>query len=248
MTLLAAFVSSRAGRMLAAAPGPVLAAIGALGGPAGRSGRAGARSRVIQPAGDWLSAAGWAITECAVYAGLAASAGLSRNGRPARLRDRRHRRRPGRRSGIWPSRPWRCWPSAGWPTCATSALPESTGGRTRLPRSAGRRRIERALLLPAGERVLLLIVAGGIWGPRVAFLALIGWGVLAAGYVLTARLIGLRDTAAYGRRLPSGALAPADEGSISLDAAAGPFGVLSALADGPRTPRDGPAAEDGPGR
>ena len=69
--------------------------------------------------------------------------------------------------------------------------------------------------------------------------------MLAAGYMLTARLIGLRDAAAYGRRLP-GAPIPADEGAISLDAAAGPFGVLSARADGPHPP-DGPAAEDGPG-
>ena len=79
----------------------------------------------------------------------------------------------------------------------------------------------------------------------MAFLALIGWGVLAAGDVLTARLIGLRDAAAYGGRL-LGAPVPADEGTISLDAAAGAFGVLSARADGPRPP-DGPAAEDGLG-
>ena len=72
VTLLAAFVASRAGRVLAAAPGPLLAAIGSPGG------RAGSPTSVIQPTGDWLSAAGWAITECAVYAGLAASAGLGR--------------------------------------------------------------------------------------------------------------------------------------------------------------------------
>jgi hypothetical protein len=111
---------------------------------------------------------------------------------------------------------------------------EEFGGRTRLARSARRRRIERALLLPAGERVVLLIVTGGIWGPRVAFLALIGWGVLAAGYLLTARIIGLRDAAVYGSRVPSGGALPADEGSISLEAAAGPFGAPSAFADGSR--------------
>ncbi len=244
VALLAAFVSSRAGRILAAAPGPVLAAIGALGGPAGRSGRAGARSRVIQPAGDWLSAAGWAITECAVYA-LAASAGLSGTGGQGGSGIAAIGDGPG---GVWHLA------VAAMAVLAVRRMAdlcyeratESTGGRTRLPRSAGRRRIERALLLPAGERVLLLIVAGGIWGPRVAFLALIGWGVLAFGYVLTARLIGLHDSAADGRRPPSGALAPADEGAISLDAAAGPFGVLSALTDGPHTP-DGPVPEDGPG-
>ena len=244
VTLLAAFVSSRAGRLLAAAPGPVLAAIGGLGGSAGRSGRAGPRSRVIQPAGDWLSAAGWAITECAVYAGLAASAGLTGTGG-----------RPGFGIAAIGNGPGGVWHLAVTAMVVLAVrrmaglcyerATEGTGGRTRLPRSAGWRRIERALLLPAGERVLVLIVAGGIWGPRVAFLVLIGWGVLAAGYVLTARLIGLHDAAAYGRR-PSGAPVPADEGAISLDAAAGPLGVLSARADGPHPP-DGPAAEDGPG-
>ena len=237
VTLLAAFVSSRAGRVLAAAPGPVLAAIGSLGG------RGGARTSVIQPAGDWLSAAGWAITECAVYAGLAASAGLGGTGTgrtgagaTSRVIDLRISEIGAGPGGVW--------------HLAVAALAvlavrrmtdlcyeratEGTGGRTRLPRSAGRRRIERALTLPAGERAVLVIVAGGIWGPRVAFLALIGWGVVASGYLLTARLVGLRDSAAYGGRPPSAALATADEGSISLDPAA-PFGTLGAMADGDRS-------------
>ena len=72
VTLLAAYVCNRSGRFLALAPGPVLAAIGSFG----TGSRSGARTGIIQPAGDWLSAAAWAITECAVYAGLAASAGL----------------------------------------------------------------------------------------------------------------------------------------------------------------------------
>src|SRR5258708_37121422 len=77
---------------------------------------------------------------------------------------------------------------------------ERTGGRIRLPRSAGWRRAERSLALPAGERGVLLILTGSIWGPRVAFLALLGWGALAAAYVLTARIVGLRDTAASALR------------------------------------------------
>ena len=110
VTLLAAFVSSRAGRVLAAAPGPLLAAIGFPGG------RAGSRTGVIQPAGDWLSAAGWAITECAVYAGLAASAGLSGASPGGTGPGASMWPRSGpipAACGIWPWRPWRCWPSAG---------------------------------------------------------------------------------------------------------------------------------------
>ena len=73
------------------------------------------------------------------------------------------------------------------------------GGRIRLPRRCAAAD-RTALALPAGERVVLVIVAGRIWGPRVAFLALIGWGVAATGYVLTARILGLRDSAAHGGR------------------------------------------------
>ena len=243
VTLLAAFVTSRAGRALAAAPGPVLEAIGAL---SGLGGRPASRTSVIQPAADWLSAAGWAITECAVYAGLAASAGLGSAGLGS--------------AGLGSAGPAPACAgftvsgigsgSGGVWHLAVAALAvlavrqmaglcyeraaEEFGGRTRLARSARRRRIERALLLPAGERVVLLIVTGGIWGPRVAFLALIGWGVLGTGYLLTARIIGLRDAAVYGSRVPSGGVLPADEGSISLEAAAGPFRPLSAFSDGSR--------------
>jgi len=233
VTLLAAFVSSRAGRVLAAAPGPVLAALGALGG---RGGRPGARTGVIQPAADWLSAAGWATTECAVYAGLAASAGLGGTS----LGGASLSTGPGLAGiGSGPGGVWHLAVAAMavlavrrmTDLCYERAT-EGMGGRTRLPRSAGRRRIERALTLPAGERAVLLIVAGGIWGPRVAFLALIGWGVAAAGYVLTARMVGLRDSAADGGRVPPAAPVPADEGSISLDAAVAPFGALGAMAGG----------------
>ena len=186
VTLLAAFVASRAGRVLAAAPGPVLQAIGALGGIGGR---AGSRTSVIQPAGDWLSAAGWAITECAVYAGLAASAGLGGTSLSA------GRGGTSLGTGLGPAGIG-AGPGGVWRLAVTAMAvlavrrmtdlcyeraTEGTGGRTRLPRSARRRRIERALTLPAGERAVLLIVAGGIWGPRVAFLALIGWGIAAAG-------------------------------------------------------------------
>ena len=240
VTLLAAFVTSRAGRALAAAPGPVLEAIGAL---SGLGGRPASRTSVIQPAADWLSAAGWAITECAVYAGLAASAGLGSAGLGSVGLGG-----PGLRVGFTVSGIGSG--SGGVWHLAVAALAvlavrqmaglcyeraaEEFGGRTRLAHSARRRRIERALLLPAGERVVLLIVTGGIWGPRVTFLALIGWGVLATGYLLTARIIGLRDAAVYGSRVPSGGVLPADEGSISLEAAAVPFGALSAFAEGSR--------------
>jgi hypothetical protein len=202
VALLAAFVSSRAGRILAAAPGPVLEA---LAGPAGR---AASRTGAIQPAADWLSAGCWATTECAAYAGLAASAGLSGAVTPGTI-------------GGGPGGVWRLAVAAMvllavrrmTDLCYERAT-ESTGGRTRLPHSARRRRAERSLALPAGERVVLLIVTGAIWGPRVAFLALLAWGAVAAGYVLTSRIIGMRDAAAQDS--PAGLAAYRDDGPICL--------------------------------
>jgi Family of unknown function (DUF5941) len=247
VTLLAAYVSNRSGRLLALAPGPVLAAIGSFGAGA----RSGARTGVIQPAGDWLSAAAWAITECAVYAGLAASAGLSDVSVP----------------GVIGGGPGGVWHLAVLALAVTAIrrmtglcyerATEERGGRTRLPRSVARRRLERALTLPAGERALVLIVAGGIWGPRIAFLALIVGGVLAAGYVITARVIGLGDTAReaelnrnelsrgdLGRariaEVGPAAVNPAavnpagtDQGSISLDPSISPLGSMLGAFAGP---------------
>src|SRR6201996_6025097 len=220
VTLIAAYVCSRSGRLLALAP---------VGG-----GRSGARTGVIRPAGDWLSAAGWAVIECAVYAGLAASAGLTDVSVPGVI--------GGGPGGVWHLAVLALAVvairrMAG--LCYERAT-EERGGRTRLPRSAARRRLERALTLPAGERILILTVVGGIWGPRIAFLALIAGGVLAAGYLVTARVVGLGDsgrdagyTAVGPPRLTPATPAPigSDEGSISLDASVSPLGgMLSAFA------------------
>ncbi len=235
VTLLAAYVCSRSGRLLALAPGPVLAAIGSFRA-GGRGGWGGAgRAGIIQPAGDWLSAAGWAITECAVYAGLAASAGLGDASVPGVI--------GGGPGGVWHLAVLALAVvairrMAG--LCYERAT-EERGGRTRLPRSAGQRRLERALTLPAGERILVLVVAGGIWGARIAFLALIAGGVLATGYVVTARVIGMRDSAREGEltsiRAAAVGVTPVggDEGAISLDPSVSPLGgvldgMLGALA------------------
>ncbi|HLH58729.1 MAG TPA: DUF5941 domain-containing protein, partial [Streptosporangiaceae bacterium] len=249
VALLAAFVSGRAARVLASAPGPVLEALGGI------AGRAAARlpgAATLRPAGDWLSAACWAITECAVYAGLAASAGLDARGArggilagPATI-------------GAGPGGVWHLAVAAMAVMAVRRMIDlcyeraaERSGGRIRIPRSARRRRIERSLALPAGERAVLLILAGSIAGPKIAFLALIGWGVIAAGYVVTARLVGLRDTAAYGPQPghagPAGLAGPAvalatDQGAIGLDPPAARVGLRSLLGSGDP---DEPADRDG---
>jgi hypothetical protein len=207
VALFAAFVASRAGRIMAAAPGPVPEAL------AGPGERAVSRASAIQPAVDWLSAGCWMTAEYAAYAGLAASAGLGRAVTPGII-------------GGGPGGTWRLAVAAmvllairRMTDLCYERVTESTGGRTRLPRSAGLRRAERSLALPAGERVVLLIVTGAIWGPRMAFLTLLTWGAVAAGYVLTSRIVGMRDAAAQdGPAEP--ATARADHGAIGLGVAA----------------------------
>ena len=51
------------------------------------------------------------------------------------------------------------------------------------PRSV-RRTLEQALTFPAGERYVVIAATAVFAGPRLTFGVLLGWGVLAAGYVL----------------------------------------------------------------
>src|SRR6266516_4195132 len=60
------------------------------------------------------------------------------------------------------------------------------------------RTVEQAVTFPAGERYAVIALTSVFFGPRLTFLVLLGWGVLAAGYLLAgqiARSAGLRDSA-----------------------------------------------------
>jgi hypothetical protein len=47
---------------------------------------------------------------------------------------------------------------------------------------------EETVTLPAGERLALIVVTSVFFGPRLTFLLLLAWGVLAAGYVLAGQI------------------------------------------------------------
>jgi len=148
----------------------------------------------------WLGIACGLLTELGVYAGLAASAGLS-PGVTARagvagldgtfgsaLRD----------SAV------ASWGGAGttgvWRLAIAAALllgvrKLATLGyeyTARTPGSLFPRSVlrigEETATLPAGERLVLIAVTSVFFGPRLTFVLLLAWGVLAAGYVLAGQL------------------------------------------------------------
>jgi hypothetical protein len=156
---------------------------------AGRAGSllaaAGRRSRP-SPAVDWLGAASGLLSEFAVYAALAVSAreGLDglygahlRNTVVATLGG------PGT-AGVWRLAvaamvmlglrriAWFCYEAA----ARTPANPD--------PGSV-RRIAEQVITLPAGERYAAIAATAILAGPRLTFLLLLAWGVVAAGYLLT---------------------------------------------------------------
>ena len=57
------------------------------------------------------------------------------------------------------------------------------------------RTLEQALTFPAGERFAVIVVTSVFFGPRLTFLVLLGWGVLATGYVLAGQAARSADLA-----------------------------------------------------
>ena len=167
----------------------------------------------ISPLVGWLGIACGLLTEPALYAALAAS---SRLGQSAGL--------DGTFCGALRNTFVATWGGAGetgvW-RLATAALLllgvrklaglgyERTAGAPGdlFPRSV-LRTLEQAITFPAGERYAVIVLTSVFFGPRLTFLILLGWGVLAAGYLLAgqiARSAGLRAAAGVaGSRRPDG--------------------------------------------
>src|SRR5260370_2635114 len=55
-------------------------------------------------------------------------------------------------------------------------------------RRSALRTFGQAVALPVGERFAVIAVTAVFFGPRVTFLLLLGWGVVAAGYVLAVQV------------------------------------------------------------
>lgn len=144
--------------------------------------------------GGWLAAMSAAAGEYAVYAGLAL--------------------------GWSSARPQQAWELAiaamillavrqTADACYASAAAsrhEMRGPGYPLLRLAG-----QSIALPAAERTLLIAVTASVWGPRMALIVLVGWGVVALGYSVAERAVAgrvpaaVRDAGDGGRTARSGA-------------------------------------------
>ena len=94
------------------------------------------------------------------------------------------------------------------------------------------RTLEQAITFPAGERYAVIVLTSVLFGPRLTFLILLGWGVLGAGYLLAGQIARSARAAGAAR---SGGPDEDEDGDNGLAAYRGD-GVLAhwagALVDG----------------
>jgi hypothetical protein len=189
----------------------------------------------ISPLVGWLATACGLLTEPALYAALAVS---SRLGQSDGL--------DGTFGGALRNTFVATWGGAGetgvwWLAIAALLLLgvrklaglgyERTAGAPGdlFPRSV-LRTVEQAITFPAGERYAVIVLTSVLFGPRLTFLILLGWGVLGAGYLLAGQIA--RSARAAGAAQSRG---PDDDEDNGLAAYRGD-GVLAhwagALVDG----------------
>ncbi len=205
VALAASFLFARAGSLLVAT---------------GREGR-------IRPAVTWLGGACGLLTELAVYAGLAVSAGVA----PGTGSQAGVAGLDGPFGGALQNTFVASWGGAGtagvWRLAIAAMLVLGVRRMAELgyeytardpgiwfPRSV-LRILEQAVTLPAGERFAVIAVTAVFFGPRLTFVVLLGWGVLAAGYVLAGRMARSADLDPVTRPAGGGLAAYRGDGIVS---------------------------------
>jgi Family of unknown function (DUF5941) len=188
-----AAIAALAGSFLVARSGSLLAAI--------------TRQDRIKPVVSWLGFACVLLTELGVYAALAVSSGLAPGASPqtgvAGL--------AGPFGGTLQSTFVASWGGPGttgvWRLAIAAMLLLAVRRMAELgyehraptpgnlfPRSA-LRVLEQAVTLPAGERFAVIVVTSVFFGPRLTFTVLLGWGAVAAGYMLAGQIARSADPA-----------------------------------------------------
>ncbi len=169
--LAGSFLFARTGSLLAAAS------------PEGR----------IRPLVGWLGTACGLLTEPAIYAALAISAGLgSSAGLDGTFGSALQNTFVATWGGAGAAGVWRLAIAAllllGVRKLAGLGYAHTAGAQGDLfPRSV-LRTAEQAVTFPAGERYTVIALTSVFFGPRLTFLILLGWGVLAAGYLLAGQI------------------------------------------------------------
>jgi hypothetical protein len=215
--LAGSFLFARTGSLLAAAS------------PEGR----------IRPVVGWLGTACGLLTEPALYAALAVSAGLGASaGLDGTFGSALQNTFVATWGGAGAAGVWRLAIAAllllGVRKLAELGYEYTAGAPGDLfPRSV-LRTVEQAFTFPAGERYVVIALTSVFFGPRLTFLILLGWGVLAAGYLL-ARQIARSVRSAWPEASAPEASAPEADEANGLAAYRGD-GVLAswvgALVDG----------------
>jgi hypothetical protein len=169
--LAGSFLFARTGSLLAAAS------------PEGR----------IRPVVGWLGTACGLLTEPALYAALAVSAGLGASaGLDGTFGSALQNTFVATWGGAGAAGVWRLAIAAllllGVRKLAELGYEHTAGAPVDLfPRSV-LRTVEQAVTFPAGERYAVIALTSVFFGPRLTFLILLGWGVLAAGYLLAGQI------------------------------------------------------------
>jgi hypothetical protein len=86
------------------------------------------------------------------------------------------------------------------------------------------RTVEQAVTFPVGERYAVIVLTSVFFGPRLTFVVLLGWGGLAAGYLLAGQMA--RSLRAPAAARPEDGLLAAYRGDGALS------GWIGALVDG----------------
>ncbi len=199
VALAASFLFARAGSLLAAI---------------GREGR-------IRPAVTWLGGACGLLTELAVYAGLAVSSGMagSQAGLDGPFGGALQNTFVASWGGAGTAGVWRLAIAAllvlGVRRMAELGYEYTARDQALLFHRSVLRILEQAVTLPAGERFAVIAVTAVFFGPRLTFLVLLGWGVLAAGYVLAGRIARSADLDPVTRPAGGGLAAYRGDGIVS---------------------------------
>jgi hypothetical protein len=211
-------IAALAGSFLFARTGSLLAAASAEGR--------------IRPVTGWLGTVSGLLTELAIYAALAVSAGVAPE-RPATGLDGTF---GGTLQDTWVA----TWGGAGtagvWRLAIAALLLLGVRKLALLgyehtarapgdlfPRSA-LRTVEQALTFPAGERYAVIAATSVFFGPRLTFAVLLGWGGLATGYLLAGQIA--RSARAPDAAWPEDGVLPAYRGDGALSS------WIGALVDG----------------